>query len=124
MLIDPQGRFTSQEGHFAMTIRHSAAKRLCQSMQETHLSRWMLALAIMGAAFLSLAVVSHVRRATAAIENARITPIIEVIVRPSAEGTSVPAAPSGARPSPLAFSDARFRFGFLEFEDDADAPSR
>jgi len=34
------------------------------------------------------------------------------------------AAPRGALPSSAAFSDAAFRFGFLEFEQGADAPSR
>ena len=32
--------------------------------------------------------------------------------------------PSGALPSSPAFSETRFRFGFLEFKDDADAASR
>jgi hypothetical protein len=76
----------------------------------------------MGAGLLSLSVVSHVRGATAA--NARIIPTINVIVPPSAESPRTAAAPSAALPSSAAFSNARFRFGFLEFEDDADAPSR
>ena len=33
-------------------------------------------------------------------------------------------APSGALPSSPAFSETRFRFGFLNFQDDADAASR
>jgi hypothetical protein len=63
-----------------------------------------------------------VRRATAAIERARITPIIKVIVPSGAESTRATAAASDVQPSPPAFSDATFRFGFLEFEDDPDAP--
>ncbi|HEY7550678.1 MAG TPA: hypothetical protein VH913_14320 [Hyphomicrobiaceae bacterium] len=76
------------------------------------LSRWIFALAIMGAGVLSLTVVSRVRGAAAPI------PTIKVIVQPSTESTRAAPTPSGP-----AFSDATFRFGFLEFEDDAHASS-
>jgi hypothetical protein len=82
----------------------------------------LMALAVMGAGLLSLSVVSHVRGGAAA--NARFAPTINVIVPPSAESPRAAAAPSPALPSSPVFSDTRFRFGFLEFEDDADAPSR
>jgi hypothetical protein len=41
-------------------------------------------------------------------------------VSPGAESVQPAAAASGTQPSP-ALSDAKFRFGFLEFEDDVDA---
>ena len=84
----------------------------------------ILALAIMGAGLLSLTVVSQVRGATVAIEHARITPIIKVIVPPSVESSHAAAGPIGSQAASPAFSNATFRFGFLEFEDGADAPSR
>jgi hypothetical protein len=82
----------------------------------------LLALAVMGAGLLAVSVVSHVREGAAA--NARTVPTSNVMVAPRAEGPRTAAAPSPALPSPPAFSEARFRFGFLEFEDDADAASR
>jgi hypothetical protein len=87
-------------------------------------ARLILALAIMGVGLLSLTVASPVGRATAATEHARTASIIKVIVPPSAESSHAAAAPSGALPSSAAISKALFQLGFLEFEDDADAPSR
>jgi hypothetical protein len=78
----------------------------------------------MGAGFLSLTLLSHVRGVTAPIEHAQIVPTNKMIVPPSAEGTRAAPAPSGALPSSPALSEARFRFGFLEFEDDPNAPSK
>src|SRR5262249_49432363 len=92
--------------------------------QATALSRWLLALAIICAGLVSLTVAAHVREDAASIEHIRSAPIINVIVPPSSEGPRVADAPSPTPPSPPAFSEARFRFGFLEFEDDADAASR
>jgi hypothetical protein len=88
------------------------------------LLRWILALAIMGAGLVSLTAASHVRGATAPIEYVRPTPIIELIVSPGAENVHPAAALSGTQPSSPTLADAKFRFGYLEFEDDADAPSR
>ncbi|HWE19973.1 MAG TPA: VOC family protein [Hyphomicrobiaceae bacterium] len=59
-------------------------------------------------------------RTTAPIGHVRPTPVIELIVSPGAESVQPAAAASGTQPSP-ALSDAKFRFGFLEFEDDVDA---
>jgi hypothetical protein len=102
-----------------MTIWRSAESRPGPTIKATAASRWMLALAIMGAGVLSLTVVSLVRGAAAPIERARIIPTIKVIVPPSAESTRAAPTPSGPTSS-----DATFRFGFLEFEDDAHASSR
>ena len=82
----------------------------------------ILALAIMGAGLLFLTVASRVGGAIAASEHARTASIIKVIGPVSAESARAAPGLSGARPSPAVFSDARFRFGFLEFQDDADAP--
>jgi hypothetical protein len=82
----------------------------------------LMALTVMGAGLLSLSVVSHVREGAAA--NARVAPTINVTVPPSAESPRAAAALRPALPASPAFSDTRFRFGFLEFEDDADAPPR
>jgi hypothetical protein len=78
----------------------------------------------MGAGLFSLTVASRVGGATAANEHSGTASIIKVIVPPSAEISHAAAAPSAALPSSAAFSEAPLRFGFLEFEDDADAPSR
>jgi hypothetical protein len=78
----------------------------------------------LGAGLVSLTVASHVRRATAPIAQIRGSPIIMPTVPPSAEDPSVAVGASGAQSSSPEFSDTRFRFGFLEFEDDADAPSK
>ena len=107
-----------------MTIWRSPAGLLRQTTHRTTLSRGILALAIKGAGLLSLTVASHVRGATAALEHARSTRTIKVIVPPSAESTRAAPVPSGAQPPPPAFSDVTFRFGFLEFEDDAHAQPR
>jgi hypothetical protein len=114
-----QGLFTSQQGRFAMAIRNSVARLLRQTIQAMRISRWILALAIMGGGLASLTVASHVRGAAARIEQIR-----RPTLPPDAKGAPAVAGRSGAQPSPPAFSDAMFRFGFLEFEDNAHAPSR
>lgn len=107
-----------------MTIRRSPASLVGQTTHATTLSRGILALAIIGAGLVSLTVASHVRGATAPIEQVRSTPIIELIVPPGAESVHPAAALSGTQPSSPTLADAKFRFGFLEFEDDADALPR
>jgi hypothetical protein len=114
----------SQEGQLAMTIWHAAARLLLRTIQAMAASRWMLALAIMSAGLAYLTVASHVRGGTALTDDVRIPPIIKVIVPPGAKSSHAAAAPSAAQPVSPGFSDAKFRFGFLEFEDDADAPPR
>jgi hypothetical protein len=105
-----------------MTIWPSAEGLLRQTIRAITLSRWILALAVMGAGLASLTVASHVRGATAPIEHARIIPTIKAIAPPGAKSTDAATTPSAAQQVPP-FSDVRFRFGFLEFEDDGDAPS-
>jgi hypothetical protein len=119
-VVDPKDRYANQEDHVAMTIWRNFG----QTAHATMLSRGILALAIMGAGLVSLTVVSHVRRATAPIAQIRGSPSIMPTVPPSAEDPSVAVGVSGAQSSSPEFSDTRFRFGFLEFEDDADAPSK
>jgi len=106
-----------------MTIWHAAA-RLRQTIRAMAPSRWILALAVMGAGLASLTVTSHVRGATAPVGHARIIPTIKVIVPPGTKSTHAVTALGAAQPVSPAFSDATFRFGFLEFEDDAHAPPR
>jgi hypothetical protein len=107
-----------------MTIWRSAARLRSPTIQTIVLSRWILALAIMGVGLVALPAASHVRGATAPIEHVRTTPIIDSIVPPGAEGAHPAAAPSRAQPPLPTLSGAKFRLGFLEFKDDADAPPR
>jgi hypothetical protein len=65
-----------------------------------------------------LAVASHERGTAAPIGQIRSTPVVNTIVPASAHTAAAPR--SDRLPLP-AFSGARFRFGFLEFEDDPDA---
>jgi hypothetical protein len=85
------------------------------------LSRWLSA-AIIGAGLACVTVAAHVRKDADPIEHVSITPIIKVIVPSTAERAFPAIAPSS--PSSPTLPSARFRFGFLEFEDDADAPPR
>jgi hypothetical protein len=107
-----------------MTIWHSSASLFGQTSHATTLSRGILALAIMAAGPASLMVVSYVDGATAPVAPIRGSPIIRPTVPPSAEDPHAAVAASSAQPSSPEFSDTRFRLGFLEFEDDADAPRR
>jgi len=92
--------------------------------QATALSRWILALAIISAGLISLTVAAHVREDAASIEHIQSTQIIKVIAPPSPQSSMEPAGPSSTYPSTSVLTGPRFRFGFLEFEDDADAASR
>jgi hypothetical protein len=118
-VVDPKDRYANQEEHVVMTIWRNFG----QTAHATMLSRGILALAITGAGLVSLTVVSHVRRATAPIAQIRGSPIIMPTVPPSAEDPYVAVGASGAQSSSPEFSGTSFRFGFLEFEDDADAPA-
>lgn len=82
---------------------------------------WILATAIIGAGLMCLAVASHERGAVAAIAQIRNAPVVNTIVPVSVETANTAAGPSTARPPLPASSEAGFRFGFLEFEDDPDA---
>jgi hypothetical protein len=89
---------------------------LDQAIEATALSRWMLPAAIIGAGFVYLTMALHMRGAAGRIEHIRSTPVVRAIAPASVES----ADSSGAR-SYSAGEVAKFRFGFLEFEDDADA---
>jgi hypothetical protein len=80
-----------------------------------------LAVAIIGAGLMYIAVASHERGTVAPIGQIRSIPGVNTIAPASMETARTAADPSTARPPLLAFSEAGFRFGFLEFEDDPDA---
>jgi hypothetical protein len=107
-----------------MTIGHSPSSLFGQTSHATTLSRRILALAIMAAGSASLMVASYVYGATAPVAPIRGSPIIRPTVPPSSEDPYAAVAASSAQPSSPEFSETRFRLGFLEFEDDADAPAR
>jgi hypothetical protein len=77
-------------------------------------SKRVQAAAIIGAGLVSLAVASHMRGATAPTEQVRSARILPA----SQEGAHGVIAPTGASVASPSASIARFRFGFLEFEDE------
>jgi hypothetical protein len=105
----------TQEEH-AMTI----SRNLGQITHATMLSRGILALVIMGAGAVSLAVGFTPARSHCSDRAAISGPTVP----PSAEDPHVAVSASGAQSLSPEFSGTKFRFGFLEFEDDADAPSK
>jgi hypothetical protein len=102
----------------------SGPRLLTQATQATKLSRWILAPVIIGAGLVPLIVAAHLRGDAASIEHIRSTPFTNEIVPRSPESSMETAGPSSTYPSPPVFTGQRFRFGFLEFEDDADAASK
>jgi hypothetical protein len=54
----------------------------------------------------------------------RGSPLIKAIVPGRLEIAPAAASPSSARPAPSDQPPTKFRFGFLEFEDDPDAPAK
>lgn len=97
-----------------MTVARNAARLLSQATPATPL---ILAAAIIGAGLIHLAVASHVRGAAPPIEQIR-----SIRVAPaSVEGARLVAAPTTGSPPSSVVPVVRFRFGFLEFEDDPDA---
>ena len=81
----------------------------------------ILAVAIIGGG-LAYTVASRVRGSAAPIEHIRSTPVVKVIVPASVENAHTAVGPRSARPSSPTLS-GKSRFGFLEFEDDPDAPA-
>jgi hypothetical protein len=67
------------------------------------------------------AVASHGRGAAAPIGQIRSTPAVTTIVPASVETAHTAAGPRTAGPPLLPRAGAKFRFGFLEFEEDPDA---
>jgi hypothetical protein len=112
-----------QKEHIAMVIRRSATRLLGHAIHATTLSRWILAVAIIGGGLAYLIVASRVRGSAAPIEHIRSTPVVKVIVPASVENAHTAVGPRSARPSSPTLSGAKSRFGFLEFEDDPDAPA-
>ena len=112
-----------QKEHIAMVKRRSATRLLGHAIHATTLSRWILAVAIIGGG-LAYTVASRVRWSAAPIEHIRSTQVVKVIVPASVENAHTAVGPRSARPSSPTLSGAKSRFGFLEFEDDADALSR
>ena len=107
-----------------MVIRRSATRLLGHAIHPTTLSRWILAVAIIGGGLAYQTVALRVRGSAAPIEHIRSTPVVKVIVPArGAEDAHTALGPRSARPSSPTLSGAKSRFGFLEFEDDADAPA-
>jgi len=113
-------RSTRQE-HVAMTVARNAARLLNRAGPAMPL---ILAAAIAGFGLVHLTVASHVREAAAPVAHVRSTPYVDMIVPASVESGLAEAVPSSAQPSLPAIPIPRFRFGFLEFEDDFDASTK
>jgi hypothetical protein len=90
-------------------------------IQRTALSRWILAVAIVGAGLVYLTVASYVRGAAAPVAQVHSSPIMTAAVPPSTESAYAAAGPGTVPPLWRALPIAKFRFGFLEFENDPDA---
>ena len=58
------------------------------------------------------------------LDHLRGSPVIKAIVPGRLEIALAAANPSSARPAPSDQPATQFRFGFLEFEDDPDAPAK
>ena len=84
----------------------------------------VLAVAITCAGLVSVAVASRIGGGVQSIERVHSPPIVKTTVQATLEDGYMPAGASSTRSwSPPSFG-TNFRFGFLEFEDDADAPPR
>ena len=114
------GRSTTQEMHIAPTLSRSATRLLGQAKHATTSAKWILAAATIGAVLIFLPIASHVR-GSAPIEQIRGTPVVKTNVPAGVESAHAAAGPGSALPASPGIPDARFRFGFLEFEDDPDA---
>lgn len=105
------------EERAAMAVPRRTARLLNLAVHATTRSKWMFAAAIIGAGSVSLAVASHGRGAAAPIEQIRSIRVVPANV----EVAHPAAAPNSASLPSAGISVVRFRFGFLEFEDDPDA---
>jgi hypothetical protein len=90
-------------------------------IQTTALSRWILAVAIVGAGLICLTVASHVRGAAAPVAQVHSSPIMTATVPPSTESAHAAVGPGITPPLSQALPIAKYRFGYLEFENDPDA---
>lgn len=91
-------------------------------MNATMLSKWILVAAMSGSGLIYLPLGSYLPGGAAPLDQIRASPAVEAIVPARLETTGT--GPSSARPSFPAESGTKFRFGFLEFEDDPDAPAK
>ena len=106
--------------HIAMTVSRPAPRLLNRAIHSASVSKWMLAALIIGAGLVCLTVASQVRGAVVPIEQIRSTGVVPA----SVEGAHPVAAPARASLPLPGVSVVRFRFGFLEFEDDPDASAQ
>lgn len=87
------------------------------------LSKWILAAAIIGIGAAYLAVTSGVPRAAARFKE-RLNPGVVTAVPAGTEDGPAAMDLRNVRPVSPEIPNARFRFGFLEFEDDPDASTK
>jgi hypothetical protein len=118
-----QGSLARGERHLAKTISSSAARLLYHAVHATTPSTWIVVTAIIGAGLVWLTLASYVHGVAAPITATPSTPAVVTIVPASGRGAHAAAAPSGVRQPSSGIPDARLRLGFLEFENDADAPA-
>lgn len=103
-----------------MTVPWIAARLRNQTLHARRLLRWMLAAAIVGVGLAYSTIISDVRGGGVLVQQLRGAEIVKTIGPPSVQTTHTAAAPGSPCASLSACSGARFRFGFLEFEDDPD----
>jgi hypothetical protein len=118
-----QGWFARGERYLATTISSPAARLLDHAVHATTLSRWILVMTSIGAGLACLALASYVHGVAAPITPTPSTPAVATIVPASGRGAHAAAAPSGVRQPSSGIPDTRLRLGFLEFENDPDAPA-
>jgi len=93
-------------------------------MKAKTLSKWVLVAAMLSAGLIHLFLGSQVRGLAAPLDHIRGAPVVKAIVPASVEITRAAASPSSAHPASPGESGTKFRFGFLEFEDDPDASAK
>ena len=107
----------------ATTPSRSAANRADQAVPGTTLSKWILAAAIIGIGAAYLAVTSGVPRSAARFKE-RLDPGVVTVVPAGTQNGNAARDLRNVRPVSPEIPNARFRFGFLEFEDDPDATTK
>ena len=83
-------------------------------MNTTTLSNWILVAAVIGAGLIQLLLGPDLPGVAASLDQIRGGRAVNVALPAGVEIARVPSGESGAR----------FRFGFLEFEDDPEAPAQ
>jgi hypothetical protein len=115
-----QGSLARGEWHRATTISSSAARLLDHAVHAATPSTWIVVAAIIGAGLVCLALAPYVHGVAAPITPTPSTPVVATIV--PAGGRSAHAAAAPHRPASPVITAAKFRLGFLEFENDPEAP--